>query len=32
MPHVTIFICLNAYVLDYVGNKNLGRCETLRMW
>jgi len=29
---VTIFICLNAYVLDYVGNKNLGRCETLRMF
>ncbi len=29
---VTIFICLNAYVLDYVGNKELGRCETLRMF
>lgn len=29
---VTIFVCLNAYVLDYVGNKELGRCETLRMF
>ena len=29
---VTIFICLNAYVLDYVGNRELGHCETLRMF
>ncbi|MGO1117436.1 MFS transporter [Rhodovibrionaceae bacterium A322] len=32
MATVTVFICLNAYVLDYVGNKELGRCETLRMF
>ncbi len=29
---VTIFVCLNAYVLDYVANIELGRCETLRMF
>jgi len=29
---VTIFVCLNAYVLDYVAGIELGRCETLRMF
>lgn len=29
---VTCFICLNAYVLDYVGKNDLGRTETLRMF
>jgi len=29
---VTCFICLNAYVLDYVTKNDLGRTETLRMF
>lgn len=29
---VTCFICLNAYVLDFVGKNDLGRTETLRMF
>ncbi|PWE26577.1 MFS transporter [Pararhodobacter marinus] len=29
---VTCFICLNAYVLDYVAKNDLGRTETLRMF
>ncbi len=29
---VTVFVCLNAYVLDYVARSELGRTETLRMF
>ena len=29
---VTVFICFNAYVLDYVASVELGRSETLRMF
>jgi len=29
---VTAFICLNAYVLDYISKTDLGRTETLRMF
>ncbi len=29
---VTLFICLHAYILDYVAKVELGRCETLRMF
>lgn len=29
---VICFICLNAYVLDYIGKNDLGRTETLRMF
>ncbi|MFN3953685.1 MAG: MFS transporter [Pararhodobacter sp.] len=29
---VTAFICLNAYVLDYIAKADLGRTETLRMF
>lgn len=29
---VTCFICLNAYVLDYVSKNDLGQTETLRMF
>jgi hypothetical protein len=29
---VTVFVCFNAYVLDYVASVDLGRCETLRMF
>lgn len=29
---VTCFICLNAYVLDYIAKADLGRTETLRMF
>lgn len=29
---VTIFVCFNAYVLDYVARIELGRSETLRMF
>ena len=29
---VTIFVCLNAYVLDYIARVDLGRNETLRMF
>lgn len=29
---VTIFVCFNAYVLDYIARAELGRCETLRMF
>ncbi|MFN4102271.1 MAG: MFS transporter [Pararhodobacter sp.] len=29
---VTCFICLNAYVLDYVTKNDLGKTETLRMF
>lgn len=29
---VTCFICLNAYVLDYIARPNLGRTESLRMF
>jgi MFS family permease len=29
---VSLFVCFNAYVLDYVARVELGRCETLRMF
>lgn len=29
---VTVFVCFNAYVLDYVATGDLGRCETLRLF
>ena len=29
---VTIFVCFNAYVLDYVASADLGKCETLRLF
>jgi MFS family permease len=29
---VTVFLCLNTYVLDFVTQADLGRCETLRMF
>jgi ACDE family multidrug resistance protein len=29
---VTSFICINAYVLDHVGKRELGRSETLRLF
>lgn len=29
---VSLFVCFNAYVLDYVSRVELGRCETLRMF
>ena len=29
---ITVFVCLNAYVLDYIAQAELGRCETLRMF
>lgn len=29
---VIVFVCLNAYVLDYIAQAELGRCETLRMF
>lgn len=29
---VTCFVCLNAYVLDYIAKVELGRTETLRMF
>lgn len=29
---VTCFICLNAYVLDYIAKADLGRIETLRLF
>lgn len=29
---VTVFVCFNAYVLDYVASADLGRCETLRLF
>lgn len=29
---VIMFVCLNAYVMDYVERSELGRCETLRMF
>jgi len=29
---VTVFICLNAYVLDYIAKAELGHSETLRMF
>ena len=32
MAAATVFLCLNAYVLDYVAQAELGRCETLRMF
>ena len=28
---VTIFVCLNAYVLDYISRADLGRCQSLTM-
>ncbi|MGO4914265.1 MFS transporter [Pseudogemmobacter sp. W21_MBD1_M6] len=28
---VTIFICLNAYVLDYISRADLGRCQSMTM-
>ncbi len=31
MATVTIFICLNAYVLDYVDRANLGRSQSVQM-
>ncbi len=31
MATVTVFICLNAYVLDHIAREDLGRSETLRM-
>lgn len=29
---VTLFVCLNAYVLDHIARADLGRCETSRMF
>jgi MFS transporter, ACDE family, multidrug resistance protein len=29
---VVTFVCLNAYVLDYIGRAELGKCETSRMF
>ena len=29
---VTVFVCFNAYILDYVASVELGRCETLKMF
>ena len=29
---VTVFVCLNAYVLDYIEQAELGYCKTLRMF
>ncbi len=29
---VALFVCFNAYVLDYIERVELGRCETLRMF
>ncbi len=29
---VTIFVCTNAYVLDYIARNNLGQCETSRLF
>ena len=29
---VTVFVCLNAYVLDYIAQADLGRCETMRLF
>ncbi|WP_071672857.1 MFS transporter [Nioella nitratireducens] len=29
---VALFVCFNAYVLDYIQRVELGRCETLRMF
>lgn len=29
---VIVFVCFNAYVLDYVAKVELGRCETLRLF
>lgn len=29
---VTVFVCFNAYILDYVASRELGRCETLKMF
>lgn len=29
---VALFVCFNAYVLDYIARVELGRCETLRMF
>jgi len=31
MATVTVFVCLNAYVLDHIAREDLGRSETLRM-
>lgn len=28
---VVVFVCFNAYILDYVSKVELGRCETLRL-
>lgn len=29
---VTVFVCFNAYILDYIPSVELGRCETLKMF
>ncbi|SEK98878.1 Major Facilitator Superfamily protein [Roseovarius azorensis] len=29
---VTVFVCFNAYVLDYIAKTELGQCETSRMF
>ena len=29
---VVMFVCFNAYVMDYIERSELGRCETLRMF
>jgi len=29
---VVTFVCLNAYILDYIAKTELGRCETTRMF
>jgi len=29
---VTVFVCFNAYILDFVASIDLGRCETLKMF
>ena len=32
MATVITFVCLNAYVMDYIARVNLSKCETLRMF
>jgi ACDE family multidrug resistance protein len=29
---VTVFVCTNAYVLDHIGKRDLGKAETLRLF
>lgn len=29
---VTVFVCFNAYILDYIASVEFGRCETLKLF